>query len=244
MTTETNTVWVVAGADTSVRWSQALAAAGYAPEEHPWSAVRAPEDAAAPARALNDDEYDLVLFTSPHAAAALPAGSGKGRRCACVGHRTADAARRSGFEVALLGSAGAEALSEQILSELPGVKRVLFLRGLEARAVGPDRLAQAGVLVQEVVAYEMMPHPDFERSLSRAGQASVIVLGSPRAVEALAQHADALAADVRFVAPGETTGTAARRHWPDHVHIAERPDPEMIVQAVQAASQERRRTAS
>lgn len=244
MTTPGPAVWVVAGADTTRRWTRALAAAGLDAEEHPWSRVAAPEDATAAVRAVTDDAYDLVLFTSPRAPAALPPGSGVERCCACVGQHTAEAARRCGFEVVAMGHAGAEALAGQLLSDLPELKRVLFLRGREARADGPRRLAQAGVLVREVVAYEMVPHPDFERSLAGARGVGVVVLGSPAAVTALAGHADKFTPEVRFVVPGKTTGMAAREQWPDQVHVAQRPDPEMIVRAVQAASEERRRTGS
>lgn len=244
MTAPSDCVWVVAGVDTAVRWAEALTQAGIAAEEHPWCVVRAPEDTTAAARALAQEDHDLVLFTSPHAPEALPPGSGAGRPCVCVGRRTADAARQRGFEIEIVGSAGAEALSEQVLSDLPAVKRVLFLRGREAREVGPARLRAAGLLVQEVVAYEMAPHPDFERTAASVRGLSVVVVGSPRAVAALARLPDGLPPDVRLVAPGESTGDAAGKLWPDRVHLAERPDPEMIVQAVRAAMDERRRTAS
>ena len=153
-------------------------------------------------------------------------------------------ARQRGFQVEIVGNAGAVALSREILSDLPAVKRVLFLRGSEAREEGPAHLRAAGVFVQECVAYEMAPHPDFERTVANVRGLSVIVVGSPRAVAALARLPDGLPAEVRFVAPGETTGEAAGKQWPERVHLAERPDPERIVQAVRAAMDERRRTAS
>jgi uroporphyrinogen-III synthase len=121
------------------------------------------------------------------------------------------AARARGLEVAWVGDAGAEDLARRVAASLPG-GRVLFLAGRDARREGPQALEAAGLDVEEVVVYRMAPREAFAGEVQAAPRPAALVVGSPRAGEALAgalpsaRRAEVLAAPA--VVPGATSAEA------------------------------------
>jgi len=226
--------WIVATRETAERWQSAFA--GLDPQVLPWGAVGPPEDVGAAARAVSAGAFDLVLFTSRHAPAALPAGSGTGLRCACVGAGTAAAAEERGFEVGLVGRAGGADLAARLLEAETGLRTVLHVRGAEARPEAREALEAAGVQVADVVAYAVVPLASFDARIAEGRFPRALVLGSPRAVAALygalSRTGRTLPRDAVIIAPGETTAAAARAHWPERVEVAERNDPRALADLV------------
>jgi uroporphyrinogen-III synthase len=155
-----------------------------------------------PAQALGAVRYhrpDLVLLTSPFAVAMLGAGAAQGQPAACVGEATAMAARAAGFDVVVVGRAGAAALVETLLARHPRPRSVLWLRGAEVVGVGAERLRAASVAVHEVITYDADPRAAFAAEVQAAPEPAAVLVHSPRAAVALA---DALLAVDRVLPRG------------------------------------------
>ena len=243
MNADARPVWVVAGAGTCRRWSRALGDEGLEGIELPWSVLRPDPQLDRLATALADAPERLVLFTSRSAVAVLPDGVGVGRRCACVGPGTARAASACGFEVALVGAAGGAALARSLLAELPEERAVLFLRGREARPEAEDALLAAGVGVRSLTVYRMDVQPDFAAVVRAAPEPSAILLGSPRAADALHEALAAtdrpLPPSVVLVAPGAVTAAHAGAKFGRAIQVAQHVDPAGLAQSVHEALSDR-----
>lgn len=230
-------VWVVASEPTGRRWAEAIEAAGDAALALPWSEVVEPSDAADLAAAL-DERPDVVLLTSANAVRYLPTCGARGMRAACVGRTTAEAARRAGFDVAVVGRTGAEEVARRVLAELPGAQRILFLRGSDARDEATEVLRAHGRAVRSAVAYETRPRAAFVSDVHAAPPPAAVVVGSPLAAAALDDALDvterADAREVPAVAVGETTAADLRGRGFPRVTAASHPDPEAIVEALRA----------
>ena len=113
--------------------------------------------------------------------------------------RTAEAAREHGYDVMLVGEAGGAALAAEVLKLRPKHKRVLYPCGQEARPEAPGVLAHGGLDVDELPVYAMEPLPDFAARVGKSPEPAAVVLGSPKAAEAL--HA-ALEAAARVLPKG------------------------------------------
>ena len=177
--------WLVASADTVLRWGVALDRAGL--DYHPlaFSQIEdvgtAPEwrarvEAVRPAR---------VLLTSVNAARVLPDGFGAGLEAACVGETTAAEARRKGFEVVLVGASTGTDLA-RALGGGEGGGTLLMLRGREVRPETLEILRAAGWVVEEEVVYEARSRPTFPAEVAHAPEPTGIGVGSPRAAAGLA----------------------------------------------------------
>jgi len=202
---------VAAGA-TCRRWSRALGAVGLEAVPLPWSQAQ-PEPAAAPlGRALEQGRGEFLLFTSRNAVAVLPPGCGRGHRCACVGSATAQAAGERGFEVILTGEAGGEELARQLLARVPDLSGLLFPCGRVTRPEAKAVLSAAGISVRSVTVYALEARTAFAGEVAAAPSAAALLLGSPRAVDALQA---ALARTGRHLAEGGVLvvpGSVAARH--------------------------------
>jgi len=152
----------------SGKLSEGLRALGAEPVEVPVLEIVAPESYAPLDDALRHlDRYDWLILTSSNTLQAVgdraarlgvnPANN-EGLKVAAVGNATAEAARRHGFNVALVPeSYVAENLVESLRGQVAG-KRVLLARAAVARDVIPDVLRAAGAEVDVVEAYRnMMP---------------------------------------------------------------------------------------
>ena len=230
MTTAQAPVWVVASTATSTRWTAALAAAGVTALALPWSLVRVDTDEGL--QRLREGGHELVLFTSAYAPEALPAEVGAGIEAACVGARTEAAARAQGFTVTWTGDAGGDALARALLEARPGLRRVLHLCGRDRREELRRHLEDAGVAVESVSVYAADADPAFDAAVRAAPEPACVVVGSPRALDALVEagiHPQVV------VAPGATTADAAMALQETRVVVAARPDPEALVEAVRSA---------
>ncbi len=225
-------VWVVASADAARRWTDALGAAGVDAVALAWSDLAPPPDVDAAVRALETTDADLVLMTSRYATAFLEPDAGRGLPAACVGEATATAARNWGFDVRHVGEAGGAELAQRVLSSSSALRKVLFLRGVDARHEAGDTLRAVGVKVEEAITYAMRPRQAFADEVRAAPPPRVVVAGSPRAVEAL--HKVVPSSEAHFVAMGGLTVLAVQEQLGAEASITDRTDTEGLVAAVRA----------
>ncbi|MDT8341741.1 MAG: uroporphyrinogen-III synthase, partial [Longimicrobiales bacterium] len=230
--------------------SDALRAAGA--EVRAWPTLRfgEPADPRALEAALAAlDRWDWLAFTSPRAVQAVAARVGRppeappGRwRVAAVGSGTADALRKAGWPVQLVGGdGGAEGLVEALArsgAPLTGA-RVLFLAGSLARTVLERGLAERGARVDRVEAYRtevIPPDPERVRADLRRG-VDAVLFASPsavRGVDAALGGGLAGALDgVCVVAIGPTTAAELRRTGL-HPRVAQEPSWQGLVAACRA----------
>jgi uroporphyrinogen-III synthase len=127
--------------------------------------------------------FDALLFTSANAVRhGGPALDALRRLPAhCVGEATAEAVRKSGFEVAKLG----EGRVDGLLGSLPGDLRLLHLCGLDRRQPKEPRQA---ITVVPVYRAEEIPAPAGFGEI----EGSVVALHSPRAGNRIGRLVDQL----------------------------------------------------
>lgn len=217
---------------TSEGIARLLRDAGAEPIAVPAIRIVAPSDPAPLARAAAHlGDYDWVVLTSGHAADALldavARDGGDARRfgaariCA-IGPRTSAALAARGLRADLVpADASRDAVARALLAAIPSPAsaRVLFPRSSIAPDVLPATLRDAGVTVDDVVAYENLP-PLAEdaariRALFEERAVDVVAFTSSSTVEnlvaALGEDAAARFADVVVASIGPSTTATARR---------------------------------
>ncbi len=207
----------------------ALRAAGARPELIPLIRIEPPKDASCVDAALASlDGYDALLFASANAVRALatrartrgrPLGAFPGR-VFCVGPRTADAAREAGLCVEPLAERhDAEGLAAAIAARgFPAGQRYLLPRAEEGREVLPERLREAGALVDAVAVYRTSPAPVDAAALCGRlvrGEIGALTFTSPSTVRILVELLDPPAREALrgclVAAIGPVTAEALRR---------------------------------
>jgi uroporphyrinogen III methyltransferase/synthase len=168
--------------------------------------------------------YDWVVVTSRRGVEALLADGPKvaaRTRWAAVGNSTADTLRRHGVEVACVpGAATAAAIPAAMarMGPLTGA-RVLLARADAADTALPQRLAEMGAEVDDVVAYRTATAPAGSRGALASAledpQLEALVFASGSAVKGLVELAGGGAATLRglkVITIGPKTTEAARHH--------------------------------
>ncbi len=229
-------VWTAVTERLARRYGRVLEQHGCRPVWIPVTRLEPPRDPKKLAAALRTREHDVVLLTSANATAYLDPALTEGWSAVCVGLHTARAAREAGFDVVLVGRAGARAIADQMLREAPAIERVLFLRGRHALDITTKRLRAAARTVHEVVAYALEPHPDLARHVAEAPRPDAVLVGSPRAGDLLLEALGGAFGDrlqgARFIAMGATTATHLEELGAADVRVSERPGPEGVAALV------------
>ncbi|WP_294540419.1 uroporphyrinogen-III synthase [uncultured Rhodoblastus sp.] len=125
--------------------------------------------------------FDLLLASSAQAFLGIAPESAPGSPLACVGAKTAEAARRRGFEVQTVG-ADSEALATVLLAE-GRPKSALYLAGRERKGLLERRLRENSWRVEIIETYEARPVPYWPENLRAAlacGEIDAILHYSPR----------------------------------------------------------------
>ncbi len=198
---------------------------GAEPLSHPTIRIAEAADASPLRRAVeNLDCYDWIVFTSANGVArfwrvleAVRSGLGlpEGAKVAAIGPATAEALVGVGVRPELVpeeyvAEAVAEALTD--MGDLAG-RRVLLPRAAGARKVLPDRLAAAGAMVDEVVAYESVPDAEGIAALRSAIERGEVDMITFTAASTVRHFVDAAGADLgaaRVAVIGPITAHAAR----------------------------------
>ncbi|MEO6445964.1 MAG: uroporphyrinogen-III synthase [Gemmatimonadaceae bacterium] len=196
------------------------------------------------------EQYDWIACTSRHAVDALAEGCRVAGiaphllgmlRVAAVGGATASALASLGIPVSVVPERGdAEQLAAALLATAPGAgARVLFPRAAAARDSLPAALRAAGLLVDDVIAYETLPceagAAELASALSRQ-EVAVVTLASGSAARAFGALVPAdLHSRTRLVSIGATTSEIARSMGLRVVDEAESPNVEALARAARRA---------
>jgi len=201
--------------------------------------------------------YDLFVFTSANAVAALAAHARAagveprtlGGRALCVGRATAAAAVREGFAVTPLAAPAGDAaeLLAAALASLPlAGRRVLWPRAAGSGGALANGLREAGAWVDDVIAYRTEPAP-FDAAALLAelarGALHALTFASPSAARSFAAGVGpegvAAARGAVVAAIGRVTEAALAELGLEADAVAPRPEPEALVAALAAAFERR-----
>jgi uroporphyrinogen-III synthase len=180
---------------------------------------------------------EWLVFTSPRAVAALSrqaeahalAEKLVSLPVAAVGEGTAEAARREGYHVHLIGPAGAVRLARLLIDRHPGTATVLHACGKERRRELAEGLEAAGVEVLQLVVYGTVLTPPHELPLLPGESPVAVVLSSPRAARGYFQACGRRFVGVPHLAFGAASAEECLRHGVSAVALAH-PTPAAIVE--------------
>ncbi len=191
---------------------------------------------------LLDARWDWIVLTSRHGVEALQealrrrgrdARALAGARIAAVGPSTAAALERLGLTADFVGESGTAAL---LGAELPVQRgqRVLHPRSSLAGDELEQLLAERGIQVTGVAAYETAPARLDEATAAAVGSAHIITFTSASTARYLAEALGerGVGAAAKLVSIGPSTSAAVRRHFGRVDAEAARPSLEALVQAV------------
>ena len=210
---------------------------GAEPVEFPIIAIGAPPDPAALAKLVRRlDPFDCIVFTSENAVSRfypeIEALGWNARildrfRIAAIGRGTAEALVSFGIHVDILpGEFIGESLAQAILDDatvrallLHGRPRVLILRALAAREVVPERLREAGCIVETIPVYATLPASTARRgeliSMLESQTIDCVMLTSSSIANGLADllgtRAEVILQGVMVASIGPITTAAAER---------------------------------
>ncbi len=184
-----------------------------------------PSDPGGLARAVeNLDSYDWIVFTSANGVRRFWAVLGQvmdeprlpvHTRVAAIGPATADElVTLGGHPEVVPEEYVAEAVADALiaLDEMSG-RRVLLPRAAGARKVLPERLAAAGAVVEEVVAYEAHANPEGIAELRGAidrGEIDMVTFTAASTVRHFVERAGSDLGEARVAVIGPITADAAR----------------------------------
>jgi len=203
-----------------------------------------PSDPGELVRAMERGGYQAIVCASARAAGAIIRSKGHTPipEVWAVGPATARVLADAHLspilpEAARDGASLARALLAQ--RDLAG-KRVLVPRAEEGREDGIAILRDAGVIVDDIVAYRTIPVAADDPAIARgrellaAGQVAVCCVFAPSQVAALDALVGIRAITTQFAAIGDTTADALREAGVSVVAVAPTPTPEGIANAVAA----------
>lgn len=172
-----------------------------------------------------------AIFTSTNAVAAVAnADLQQGMTAWCVGAKTAEAAKKAGFNP-FTGPGDAAGLVADIAAV--GPKRALMhFRGAHTRVEICQQLRSQGLNCREMIVYDQRPlalsEPAKEQLMARG--TVLLPLFSPRSAAILAQQGR-FTARLHIVAMSDAVARAAQSLAPQSITIAERSDEEAMLTA-------------
>ncbi|QXT40146.1 uroporphyrinogen-III synthase [Gymnodinialimonas ceratoperidinii] len=162
---------------------------------------------------------DGLILTSEAAVGFLPPST---LPAYCVGPRTATAARAAGLQAEVAGLTADELVEN--LTARPPHDRLLHVHGTQTRGDVAARLANAGLSVAEVAAYDqrrLPPSEVFSEALTRPHL--IVPLFSPRSASIFAEAAPSLRADTRLVALSDAVADALPPEMRRQTRVASMP---------------------
>lgn len=197
--------------------------------EQPCFALERVACAPAVREALVSGAYDGAVFVSRNAVEGLfadgplPAPA----HVLALGPSTAACLATHGWAARVPSRSRAEDAARELDALLPGVRRVLYVRGVEGLCVLQDALRGRGVEVDEVIVYRTVeaPLPPLPPHEGR----TLVVLASPAAARHWQRQHPAL--DAEHLAIGLTTAAALREAGRE-VHVAAESSTEGLAAAI------------
>lgn len=184
-----------------------------------------PKDAAA---------FAGAIFSSENGVAAVAAsGMSAGGPCYCVGSRTAAAAEAAGWRVVMTGADAAGLAQAMLAAGSPGP--LVHFHGSHVAGNLAERLDSAKTETVSAVIYDQQPQPPTAEALALLAMPAAVVvpLFSPRSALLFQQ----IAADIRaplYLATLSQAVAKALTLTPAGMKIAERPDSDGMLQAIEA----------
>jgi uroporphyrinogen-III synthase len=208
----------------------------------PLTQTSPPDDPNELVRAMERGGYQAIICASRHAAGAIIRAKGHTPvpEVWAVGPATARVLADAHLSPILPETArdGASLVRALLLQRDLAGKRVLVPRAEDGRDEGIAMLREAGVIVDDIVAYKTLAvaadAPEIARGLEvlANGQAAVCCVFAPSQVAALDALIGVRKIETRYAAIGETTAEALRDAGAEVIAIAETPTPEGIAKAV------------
>ena len=200
---------------------QSFAAAVEKALGEPGYTILSPAFTIAPCAAEPPPDYAALIFTSGNGVAQAVRLGARSVPAFCVGDRTADRARAAGFDATSAGG-DADALVAHLMNIRPTTPLV-HVTGAERRGAVAERLTEAGMPCQTVVAYRQDPMgPTPALDAAAGGTRPVVVpVFSPRSalpILALDWHAP-----LHVVAMSAAVAEATAGVHPDTMTISEEP---------------------
>ena len=205
-----------------------LTAAGYKPIVEPVFAIE-PIEAALP-------DFDALAFTSANGVRQLAILSQ--RRDVpvfCVGARTAEAARGTGFAQVDSADGDVEALAALITDNLPKGARLLHAGNEDARGDLTGRIRSAGYAADFVALFRAIPAstpgPALKAQLAGQPAFEAVVIHSPRGAAIVAGFAQGSTASLDIAAIS-AAAAAPLATIPGRTEIASQPDEQSLLSAL------------
>jgi uroporphyrinogen-III synthase len=168
------------------------------------------------------------IFTSTHGVTNCASFEIKdGASCWCVGAKTAQAARRAGFDVVTVAH-DANSLAQTMQTQHP-TGTLLYLRGRHVSSDLAAQLTSAGILCDEAVVYDQIAVPlsDAARRTLGGEEPVILPLYSPRSA-ALVMEQGPFKARILVAAISDVAAKAAKNLCPVTVKTARSPSGEAM----------------
>lgn len=183
---------------------------------------------------------DAVVLTSPRAAAALHACDDRNRLFPpnarripwfSMGPATCSAIEKLGIRGVNVVSGSATKLAEEIIRQ--GIERIAFFAGEPHRTELTQIVEHAGISVEKRIVYRSLKNLTID--MLDLDTPNWAVFFSPRGVEVVSGAPGPDWRTVQIAAIGRTTASAVRkRNW-NLAAVAEQPDAESLIAAIQSA---------
>ena len=225
-------------------YEAALEALGFATLTMPVTRTAPPEDPDELVRAMERGGYRAIVCASARAAGAIIKAKGHTPipEVWAVGPATARVLAEAHLSpIVPEGVKDGASLARAILAAHPNDlahKHVLVPRAEEGRDELVQILRDAGVIVDDIVAYRTLPVAANDPAIAQGkqllanGQAAICCVFAPSQVAALNTLVGIRAIRTQFVAIGDTTAAALRDAGAKRIAVAETPTPEGIAKAV------------
>ena len=224
-------------------YAAVLEARGFEIVWMPVTQTAPPPDPDALVRAMERGGYRAIVCASARAAGAIIRAKGHTPvpEVWCVGPATERVLAAAHLSPILPdGVRDGASLARALLAarDLAG-KQVLVPRAEDGRDDAIAILREAGVIVDDIVAYRTVPVPADDPAIARGcevlrGGAELCVVFAPSQVAALDALVGVRGTPAMFVAIGETTAEALRAAGAGRIAVAATPTPEGIANAVAA----------
>lgn len=181
-------------------------------------------------------EYQAAIFSSHNGV--IAAGAGHGRLAYCVGDRTAEFARKAGFDVKETCET-ASALVKVLVSNPPELD-LIHLHGEFTRGDVANTLKAAGLTCDDQVVYlqKTVPMTHQARSLLEGTRTVVAPVFSPRTAELFADQVQNLdlpldrAKQIHIIALSQNVADQLPALFKENIFVPQQPTRDMMLQIV------------
>ncbi len=177
-------------------------------------------------------DADGIVFTSQNAVSAFARlTDDRGMPAWCVGARTAQFARETGFDVTI-GPGNAEGLADTIIEK--GAGRLIYPRGVSVAVDMAALLARGGVGTLPMVVYDQLECPPTAEALNamKGMQPILLPLFSPRSARIAAAAFPDPTAPLLVAAISPAVADAATRLGAKRLKISTQPDGDAMLEAL------------